>query len=157
MINAEFTDYLLGVLAVLLAWAAVVDLRSRTIPDWVSIAILVLAPVFWWTSGVELWPDAASRVGAALAVFGLFALLFYMGGMGGGDVKLAGALALWFGPLTTLKFVILTSLAGGVVSLATWWWHNRRGGEGKAEVPYGVAIAFAGMWLLAQRFLNHFA
>jgi prepilin peptidase CpaA len=29
--------------------------------------------------------------------------------------------------------------------------------EGKTEVPYGVAIAFGGLWLLAQRFLNQFA
>ena len=37
--------------------------------------------------------------------------------MGGGDVKLAAALALWFSPASTLKFLVLMSIAGGVV---TW-------------------------------------
>jgi prepilin peptidase CpaA len=35
--------------------------------------------------------------------------------------------------------------------------HRVRRKESRPEVPYGVAIAFGGLWLLAQRFLNHFA
>ena len=152
-----FALVLLGLLAAMLVWAAVVDIRTRTIPDGLNIAIALLAPVFWWAAGVELWPDAAERVGVALAVFALFAGFFYLGGMGGGDVKMAGALSLWFGPMATLYFLVITSLAGGIVSLATAWWHKRSANPGKAEVPYGVAIAVGGLWLLAQRFLNHFA
>ena len=157
MMNFELTDWLLLILAALLVWAAVTDIRWRIIPNPLNLAVALLAPVFWWSAGVELWPDVAMRIAAALVVFGLFAGLFYMGGMGGGDVKLAGALALWFGVMTTVKFLVLTSLAGGVVSLITLIAHRRSKAEGKPEVPYGVAIAFGGLWLLAQRFLNHFA
>ena len=38
--------------------------------------------------------------------------------MGGGDVKLAAALALWFSPASTLKFLVIMSIAGGVLTLA---------------------------------------
>ena len=152
-----FASLLVAALAAMLVWAAVVDLRTRTIPDGLNIAIALLAPLFWWAAGVELWPDAAERIGVALAVFLVFAGFFYMGGMGGGDVKMAGALSLWFGPMTTLYFLVVTSIAGGFVSLATAWWHKRGAHPGKPEVPYGVAIAFGGLRLLAQRFLNHFA
>jgi prepilin peptidase CpaA len=77
--------------------------------------------------------------------------------MGGGDVKLAAALALWFSPGSTIKFLVLTSLAGGVLTLGVLAWHRARRREGKPEVPYGVAIAFGGLAILAQRFLNQFA
>ena len=161
MTNDLFTEVLLAGLAALLIAAAVSDLRTRTIPDLVNIAIALLAPLFWWASGVELWPDAAMRVGAALAIFLTFYGLFCLGGIGGGDVKMVGAVALWFGPLTTFKFFVLTTLIGGVVSIITLIHHKLRlagGGElDKPEVPYGVAIAAAALWLLAQRFLNHFA
>ena len=51
----------------------------------------------------------------------------------------------------------LFALAGGVLTLIVAGLHKARKKEGRPEVPYGVAIAFGGLWLLAQRFLNHFA
>jgi prepilin peptidase CpaA len=76
--------------------------------------------------------------------------------MGGGDVKLAAALALWFSPFATLKFLVLTSLAGGVLTLVILVWHRAKEREGRPEIPYGVAIAFGGLAILTQRFLNQF-
>ncbi len=106
---------------------------------------------------MPLWPDAAIRVGVGVLVFLLFAGAFYLGAMGGGDVKLAGALALWFTPFETLKLIVIMSLVGGLLTLLVVAVHRSREKEGRPEVPYGVAIAAGGMWLLAQRFLNHFA
>ena len=153
----DFTDLMALALALLLLAAAVIDIRTRTIPNPLNAAVALLAPLAWWAAGLPLWPDAVLQVGVALGVFMLFAGFFYLSMMGGGDVKLAAAIALWFPPAATLKFIVITSLAGGVVTLATMLWHRWRGHEGAPEVPYGVAIAFGGMWLLAQRFLNHFA
>jgi prepilin peptidase CpaA len=152
-----FTDLLCAALAVMLLWAAVVDIRTRTIANGLNLAIALMAPLFWWAAGVDLWPDAAIRVGVAAAVFLLFALAFQVGAMGGGDVKLAAALALWFSPASTLKLLVLMSLAGGLLTLIVMIEHKYKKNEGRPEVPYGVAIAFGGLWLLAQRFLNHFA
>ena len=157
MDKSLFTDLLCGALALMLLWAAVVDIRTRTIANGLNLAIALMAPLFWWAAGVDLWPDAAMRVGVAAAVFLLFALAFHVGAMGGGDVKLAAALALWFSPGSTLKLLVLMSLAGGLLTLIVMIEHRIKKNEGRPEVPYGVAIAFGGLWLLAQRFLNHFA
>jgi prepilin peptidase CpaA len=152
-----FTDLLCGLLAILLLWAGVVDIKTRTISNRLNLAIALVAPLFWWSTGVDLWPDAAIRVGVAIAVFLLFALAFQLGAMGGGDVKLAAALALWFAPGDTLFLIVLMSLAGGVLTLIVMIEHRIKQNEGRPQVPYGVAISFGGLWLLAQRFLNHFA
>ncbi|MBA3668148.1 MAG: prepilin peptidase [Sphingomonas sp.] len=157
MTNDGFTLVLLGLLALTLVWIAVVDLRTLTISNRVNLAIALAAPLYWWSAGVAFWPDGGIRVGVAVAVFLLFAIAFYVGAMGGGDVKLAAALALWFPPAATLLLVVLTSLAGGVLTLIVMGTHRACKKEGRPEVPYGVAIAFGGLWLLAQRFLNHFA
>ena len=157
MMNEGFTLGLLGLLAAMLVWIAVVDVRTYTISDRINVAIALLAPVYWLSAGVPLWPDAAIRVGVGVLVFMLFAGMFYLNVMGGGDVKLAGALALWFTPYETLTLIVVMSIAGGLLTLVVLAGHRLRRKEGRPEVPYGVAIAVGGMWLLAQRFLNHFA
>jgi prepilin peptidase CpaA len=148
---------LMGLLAAMLAWIAVVDVRTYTISDRLNLAIALLAPVYWWSAGVPLWPDAAIRVGVGALVFLLFAGAFYLNAMGGGDVKLAAALALWFTPYETLTLIVIMSIVGGLLTLVVMSIHRARKKEGRPEVPYGVAIAAGGMWLLAQRFLNQFA
>jgi len=82
---------------------------------------------------------------------------FYAGMMGGGDVKLAAALALWFSPASTLRFLVFMSIAGGVLTLVVVGLHRLKKKPGKPEVPYGVAIAVGGLLILIQRFLNQFA
>jgi prepilin peptidase CpaA len=156
MMNGEFTLALLGLLAAILVWIAIVDVRTYTISDRLNLAIALLAPVYWWSAGVSLWPDAAIRVGVGIVVFLLFSGAFYMNAMGGGDVKLAGALALWFTPYETLTLIVIMSIAGGLLTLIVVGLHHLQKKTGRPEVPYGVAIAVGGMWLLAQRFLNQF-
>ena len=157
MMNDGFTLALLGLLAAILVWIAIVDIRTYTISDRLNIAVAVMAPLYWWSAGVPFWPDAALRIATGLGVFILFAGAFYAGAMGGGDVKLAGALGLWFAPQVTLMLIVIMSIAGGLLTVIVLIIHRARKIEGRPEVPYGVAIAFAGLWLLAQRFLNHFA
>ena len=157
MIDAGFTDVLLGLLALLLLVAAVVDMRTFTISNRLNLAVALLAPASWWASGLPLWPDAAIQVAVAGGVFALLAGAFYLSMMGGGDVKLAAAVALWFPPAATLLFLVLMSLAGGVLTLLVVAVHRLRRREGKPEIPYGVAISFGALAILAQRFLNHFA
>ena len=157
MMNAGFTLTLLGQLSAALVWIAIVDVRTYPISNGINLAIALVAPIYWLSAGIDLWPDAGLRVAVAIAVFLLFAVAFYLNAMGGGDVKLAGALALWFPPMATVKLVVITSLAGGVLTLVVAGLHKYQRKQGRPEVPYGVAIAFGGLWLLAQRFLNHFA
>ena len=157
MTNGAFTEILLGLLAILLLYAAVVDVRTFTISNRLNLAIALLAPVSWLSVGMPLWPDAAIIVAVAAGVFVLLAAAFYAGMMGGGDVKLAAALALWFSPLTTVNFLIWMSIGGGVLTAVVLALHRMKKKPGKPEVPYGVAIAFGGLAILIQRFLNQFA
>jgi len=157
MTNVAFTEILLGLLAILLVYAAVVDVRTFTISNRLNLAIALLAPVSWLSVGMPLWPDAAIIVAVAAGVFVLLAAAFYAGMMGGGDVKLAAALALWFSPEMTVNFLIWMSIGGGVLTTVVLLLHRSKKKPGKPEVPYGVAIAFGGLVILVQRFLNQFA
>jgi len=157
MFNDAFTEILLGLLALILVVAAVIDLRTYTISNRLNLTVALLAPVYWLTAGLPLWPDVGVQVAIAIGVFILLAGAFYAGMMGGGDVKLAAALALWFSPASTIKFLVLMSLAGGLLTLLVMGWHRYRQREGRPEIPYGVAIAFGGLAILTQRFLNQFA
>ena len=49
------------------------------------------------------------------------------------------------------------SIAGGVLTVLALIVHRLRKREGRPEIPYGVAIAFGGLAILAQRYLNQFA
>jgi prepilin peptidase CpaA len=157
MTNGPFTEILLGLLALLLVVAAVVDVRTFTISNRMNLAVALMAPLFWWSVHLPLWPDAGLQVAIAAGVFALLAVAFYAGMMGGGDVKLAAALALWFTPETTLTFLIYMSIAGGALTVVVMVLHRARKKAGKPQVPYGVAIAIGGLIILIQRFLNQFA
>jgi prepilin peptidase CpaA len=157
MFNGAFTGLLLASLAALLVAAAVIDVRTFTISNRLNLAVAVLAPLYWLSIALSPWPGIAAQLAVAIAVFLVLAGAFYLGMMGGGDVKLAAALALWFPPASTLKFLMFMSLAGGLLTLALLTWHRARRREGRPEIPYGVAIAFGGLAILAQPFLNHFA
>lgn len=147
---------LLGVLALLMISAAVEDIRIREIADWKNIAMAALAPAFWWATGYELWPDVAIQLGIGLAVFGLFTLAFMAGQMGGGDVKMLGALALWFPWEPLLSLLMIMAIAGGVLTLIIIVERKLKRKTGQPEIPYGVAIAFAGLISIHQPILNHF-
>ena len=157
MTNGAFTEILLGILALLLVVAAVIDVRTFTISNRLNLGVALMAPLYWWSAHLPLWPDIGIQVAIAAGVFALLAVAFYAGMMGGGDVKLAAALALWFSPASTLRFLVFMSIAGGVLTLVVVGLHRLKKKPGKPEVPYGVAIAAGGLLILIQRFLNQFA
>lgn len=117
MPDADFRYLLLAGLAIALVTAAVTDLRRRQIDNWLNAAIALTAPLYWWASGLSLWPGVAIQIGLMLVVFFGFALVFARGGMGGGDVKLLAALALWLSPTVLFWVIFLTSLVGGAMSM----------------------------------------
>jgi prepilin peptidase CpaA len=147
---------LYGALAAMLLAACWCDLKARTIPNGLNLAIALLAIPFWWSVDLPLWPDAALQFGVAAIVFGLFAIAFAIGAMGGGDVKLVAAIALWLPFQAVAALLFIMSLAGGALTLAMWLRHKLARRTEQLEIPYGVAIAFGGLWLISERFLNHF-
>ena len=139
---------LLAALAIALLVAAFTDLRSRRIANWLNAAIALGAPVFWIASGMSLWPEVAMQIGTALATFAVLSVPFALRAMGGGDVKLLTALALWIAPLPFLKMLVMMALLGGVLTIAFGAWHIMRRQKEKLAIPYGVAIALAGLWVI---------
>ncbi len=144
---------LLIALAIALLVAAFTDIRGRKIDNWLNAAIALTAPLFWWASGLDLWPDMALQIGVAIAAFAILAGLFALGAMGGGDVKLLTALALWIEPTWFLKLLIVMALVGGVLALVMGAWHVARRRKDRLAIPYGVAISTAGLWVLATHYL----
>ena len=155
--QGAFSWFLTALLTAGLLAAAVGDWRTRTISNWLNGAIALGAIPFWWASGLQLWPDIALQVGVAFAVLFVFFLAFQMGQMGGGDVKMLFALSLWLPPAAVLQLIVIMSIAGGVLTIALLIPHRMLKSAGNPEIPYGIAIAFAGLWLIGERFLNHFS
>lgn len=138
--------------AALLIWAAGEDLRQLTIGNWVSLSIVGLYPVHVLASPTPVnWQMALVIAAGTFAVgFALFAWKK----IGGGDVKLMAASALWAGPALFSGFVFLTSIAGGVIAgaMLLYRWKTVPAGNddtgrkaGPAVMPYGVAIAVGGL------------
>ena len=156
MLGVWTSTLLSATLALLLLWGATTDLRSRIISNRLNLSIALLAPFWWWANGLSLYPDIVLQLGIAAAVFALFTGLFALGMMGGGDVKMLGAIALWL-PLHAMStLIIVMALAGGIVTLVTVVHHRVTRRIGQPEIPYGVAIALAGLWVLGERYINPF-
>jgi len=144
---------LLAALAIGLLLAAYTDLRSRQIANRLTGAIALGAPFFWWSSGLALWPDVAIQIGIAIAAFAVLAGLFALRVMGGGDVKLISALALWLAPADFLSMLIMMALVGGVLTMVIGGWNViRRKSGARLSVPYGIAIAAGGLWIIGIQY-----
>tara|TARA_R110002110_G_scaffold19518_5_gene80553 strand:- start:2246 stop:2728 length:483 start_codon:yes stop_codon:yes gene_type:complete len=147
--DSETFIYLLwGGLAIALIVAAITDLKRRHISNWLNLSIALAAPVLWIASDMPFWPEVAGQIGLAAVIFTIFAGMFAIGAMGGGDVKLLTALAFWMHWLTFLELLVIMSIAGGVLTLLMMIGKRIKKTEGPIKVPYGVAIAFAGLWTI---------
>lgn len=147
----------LFVLPLLFVTAAVSDLFTMKIPNWIS---LVIAGVFFIVAlvGGMSMADIGLHVAAGLIVLAVSFVFFSQGWIGGGDAKLAAAAALWFGFTDLLNFLLIASVFGGGLTLFLLFFrsqplpfaavmphwvlklHDRATG-----VPYGIALAAAGL------------
>ncbi|MGH6982034.1 MAG: prepilin peptidase, partial [Stellaceae bacterium] len=87
------------------------DIRHRSIPNWLPIAVAGAAVLKWLVIGqlaAALWAAAAAAI-----VFVVSALVFTQGWIGGGDVKLGAAAVFLLGGPATLQFLMLMALIGG--------------------------------------------
>ena len=147
---------LMVILGLLMIAAAISDVRSRTISNELNAAMALLAIPFWIATGLALWPEIPVQFGAALLVFLIFAGLFAVGAMGGGDVKMIGAVMLWIPLPLFLPMLMIMAIGGGILSVLMLIHMKLRPSDKPVEVPYGVAIAAAGLWALHQQYLNQF-
>jgi prepilin peptidase CpaA len=144
-----FLTFLLSALGLLLVSAGIEDARTRNIANWKNALIALLAPAWWWANGLALWPDVSLQLGVALLVFGFFVGAYAIGQMGGGDVKLLGALALWLPVQPLLGMLVLMSLVGGALTIVMVAEHWTRLRGGLAALPWRtIAPVVAGILAL---------
>ncbi len=117
-----FTYVLLAGLAIALLWVIVTDLKSRTISNHLTLTVAAGAPLYWLAIGLPLWPGIAWQLGLAALVFAICCALFAMRQMGGGDVKLLTALALWVPPSQFTMLVVAMAMLGWVLTMAVGAW-----------------------------------
>jgi prepilin peptidase CpaA len=132
----------------LLVVAAIGDIRTRTIPNWLNAAIALLAIPFWFAAGLG---GHAILIQLALAamVLAIFAGCFVLGMLGGGDVKMLAALALWMPLGQMVSLLIWMAIGGGLLAIGMLIHHRVGKAAGGIEVPYGVAIAGSALLLIA--------
>ena len=148
MVNEWLYYGLLGMLAIALLTAAFTDFRRRQIDNWLNAAIAMTAPLYWWAAGFSLWPEVALQVGFAVAIAAILIGLWSLRWIGGGDIKLLAALALWIAPGSYLTLIIIMGLTGGLLTILTAGFHIATRRKGKPAIPYGIAIAVGGLWVL---------
>ncbi len=133
------------------ATAVALDLRSRTLTNWLTVPAFVSAVMFHCITG-GLTGLGQSLAGFAVG-FGILLVLWLIGGGGGGDVKLMGAIGAWLGPALTLVVFLSTSVVtvGVVIFVFVWKILTRSRhvenpvGKVKNErtLPYAVPVAVA--------------
>ena len=121
----------------LLGCAAIVeDLRTRTIPNWLTAAGLAAGVV---CAG---WHGAVGAMGGAAAGFAVFLVFHWLGGLGGGDVKLMTAFGALLGAGDALAAAVLAAIVGGLLACAALLRRRK-----VASIAYAPAIT-AGAWLV---------
>lgn len=165
MFSAAFTNqFIISCLIGLLVWAAVSDFRTFTIPNRVSLGMLILYPAYVLAAPTAIpWLFALAM---GVVVFFIGCALFAMKAMGGGDVKLLAVTAIWAGPQHFLEFFAVMGVAGLLLAIfvaARTALADARAGEPrtfigtiadfrhvpilKLTVPYGVAVSTAGFYV----------
>ena len=141
----------------LMALAAAMDLMTMTIPNAIPAALALLYLAL--AAGLGL-PAATVAFGLAcgFSILAVTFLMFCRNWIGGGDAKLAAAIALWLGWGVIFDYAVCASILGGILTIAIlalrltllpeffarprWIARLRCPGAG---VPYGVALAAAGL------------
>ena len=147
---------------------AISDVRKARIPNWLTYSSLITALVL--RAGLMGWSGFKSGALGMLAAGGIFLILFVLGAMGGGDMKLMAAIGAWVGSAYVVTILLVAAMAGGVLALVQIIF-GRRGWQtlrnllellrfrltsglqphpvlnvreaGSDRVPYGLAIALA--------------
>lgn len=154
-----FSFLVLFVFPMGLAFAAAMDLLTMTIPNRISLVLVVaflLASAALPLSLIAF----ANHIGAGVTMLAVGLGMFALGWLGGGDAKLIAVCALWFGFDQLMNFLLTAMIGGGLlaISILTYrsmlpppWlarqsWALRLHGA-RTGIPCGIALAGAALWL----------
>ena len=153
-------DYpILLIFPIAMLYAAVMDLLTMTIPNRISLALVVGFFAAAVLGGMG-WREIAEHAGIGFAVLVVAIMMFSQGWIGGGDAKLLAAGSLWFGIAHVFDYVVLVTLFGGLLTLVIVSYRSfippvliagrdwaERLHDKQHGVPYGIALAAAGLWI----------
>jgi prepilin peptidase CpaA len=170
--------YFLICALVIASIGAISDVRTARIPNWLTYGGLAAAIVSRAAMGLT---EFRSGLIGLMISGGMFLLLFLIGGMGGGDVKLMAAVGAWAGSSQSLPILITSSIVGGILAVLYMIMgrrilltlrnsleliqHHASSGlrphpylnvqeAGTMRVPYGLAIAMGTLYCLGNAFLR---
>jgi prepilin peptidase CpaA len=151
---------LLALVGAAMIAGAVYDVTTLTIPNWISLVLLALFPLVAIAAGIS-WAEAGIHAGVGFAALLVGMLLFAGNVIGGGDAKLFAAVSLYIGLAWFGIYIFAVAVAGGLLAIAIvlirwaaatgigahmkWFQHLTKA---RAELPYGVAIAAGGLFVL---------
>ncbi len=140
-----------------LTYAALTDLLNMTIPNRISLILVTSFVAITPFTGMSVEVFATSFAAGAMVFIVCFSL-FAANVMGGGDAKLLTSVAVWFGLNQSLaEFLLAVTFTGGVLTVAILILRSRAQeilAVGFSipdsllmarKVPYGIAIAVAGL------------
>ncbi|MET3926895.1 prepilin peptidase [Devosia sp. 2618] len=145
-----------------MAFAASSDLLTMRISNKLVLLLVVAFCIVAMAINLPL-QQFAMHIVCALTVLAVGFVFFALRWVGGGDAKLAAATALWLGFGLTLPYLVYAALLGGLLTLIIlalrrlpmtpmlmrYVWLERLYNP-KSGVPYGIALAIAGMMTYAS-------
>lgn len=168
-------NFILFLFAATMFWAAVSDFRSFILSNRLCLSVsglyLIFICVLFIIGDQPTWPYIGYSLAIAVITFLILLLLFAYGFIGGGDVKLIPAVLLWAGPSFSLKFILITTLCGGIVALLTIccrylksYLSDLKSSENinfsvressklvnnENNIPYGIGISAGGLYVAFQ-------
>jgi prepilin peptidase CpaA len=142
-----------------LAMAAAMDLFTMTIPNRISLALIVTFAIAAPLSGLGL-AAIGSHLAAGLLMLVIGFFMFARGWLGGGDAKLLAAASLWIGLDWLLPYLLYVTVAGGLLviglllyralSLPGFLYQQGwavRLHQKTCGIPYGIALAAGGLFV----------
>lgn len=135
------TFVVLGLASTILLSSSFIDLRYQEIPNSYNLAVAVLGGAF-----IYLYSDFYQQLllGGLIAFMLFLVIMVLTGAMGGGDVKMAGAIGLFMGTAVVTKFIMYAFFSGALIAVLLLLLKKK----GKEDVfPFGPSIAFSGIYM----------
>ena len=162
-------------LFILLTITAYTDLAHHKIHNWLTLPMIIVG--FTLHAAIGGFPELTNSLLGFFIGVGIFSVAYFVGGVGGGDVKLIAAIGALGGYVFVIWAIFYSALIGGLMALLVLIWKGKlsfgikqtaslfarvftgkqnnikTGGENFQEIPYGFAIALGTFWVLMDRYL----
>lgn len=106
----------------LVATAFITDIKSMKIPNMLTIPAMLCGILFHF---IDAGWSGLMFTGKGLGVgFGILLVMYWLGAVGAGDVKLFGGIGAWTGTLFTIQTLLYSILFAGLIGIAILLWRR---------------------------------